>query len=220
MAAGRELLVGLDLAGKVVTGDARYAHRELSRDIVAAGGDYLWALKDNQPNTRAAVELLFQDPPWGETFPEARQENRHGGRRERRWLRISTALQGSRDWPGVQQVCGLKRARHWQGKTTVEWAYAITSLTPEQAGPERLLQLWRGPWGIENRAHWVRDVTLGEDRSAVRSGAAPPGMAALRNLVLGLLRLAGQRNIAAALRHYGWHPAAALQLLGFPFPDN
>ena len=91
---------------------------------------------------------------------------------------------------------------------------------PEQAGPERLLQLWRGPWGIENRVHWARDVTLGEDRSTVRIGAAPPGMAALRNLVLGLLRLAGQRNIAAALRHYGWHPAAALQLLGFPFPDN
>ena len=82
------------------------------------------------------------------------------------------------------------------------------------------MQLWRGHWGIENRVHWVRDVTLVEDRSAVRSGSAPQVMAALRNLVLGLLRLAGQRNIAAALRHYGWHPAAALQLLGFPFPDN
>ena len=214
------MLAGLDLAGQVVPGDARYAHRELSRDIVAAGGDYLWALKDNQPNTRADVALLFQEPPWGEPFPEVCQENRHGGRWERRWLRTATALQGYLDWPEVQQVCCLERARRFRGKTTVELAYAVTSLPPERAGPERLLQLWRGHWGIENRVHWAPEVTLGEDRSAVRSGAAPPGMAALRNLVLGLLRLAGQRNIAAALRHYGWHPAAALQLLGFPFPDN
>ena len=118
-------------------------------------------------------------------------------------------MQGYLDLPEVQQVCGLERTRSFRSKTTVELAYAITRLPPEPAGPERLLQLWRGPWGIENRGPWVRDGTLGEDRSAVRSGAAPPGMAALRNLVLGLLRRAGQRNIAAAL-----------QLLGFPFPDN
>ena len=129
-------------------------------------------------------------------------------------------MQGSRDWPGVQQVCGLERTRRFRGKTTVERAYAITSLPPERAGPERLLQLWRGNWGIENRVHWAPEVPLGEDLSAGRSGAPPPGMAALRNLVLGLLRLAGQRNIAAALRHCGWPSAAALQLLGFPFPDN
>ena len=177
-------------------------------------------MQDNQPNIRADGELLLPEPPWGETFPEAGQENRHGGRWERRWLRPATAWQGSRNWPGIQQVCGLERTRSFRGETTVEWAYAITRLTPDQAGPQRLLQLWRGPWGIENRGPWVRDVTLGEDRSAVRSGAAPQVMAALRNLVLGLLRLAGQRNIAAALRHYGWHSAAALQLLGFPFPDN
>ena len=210
----------MDLAGKGVPGDALYAHRELSRDIVAAGGDYLWALKANQPNARAEVALLFQEPPWGEPFPESGQENRHGGRWEQRWLWPATALQGSRDWPEGQPVCGLERTRCFRGKTTVELAYAITRLPPEQAGPERLLQLWRGPWGIENRGPWAPEVPLGEDRSAGRSGAAPPGMAALRNLVLGLLRLAGQRNIAAALRHYGWPSAAALQLLGFPFPDN
>ena len=220
LAAGRELLAGLALAGKVVTGDALYAQRDLSRDIVAAGGDYLWMLKSNQPNTLAAVALLFQEPPWGETFPEARQENRRGGRQERRWLRTSTALQDYLDWPGAQQVCCLERIRSRRGKTTVEWAYASASLPPERAGPQRLLKLWRGHWGIENRLHWVRDVTFGEDACRVRSGSAPPAMAALRNLVIGLLRLAGQGNIAAALRHYGWHSAAALHLVGLPLLDN
>ena len=60
-------------------------------------------MKDNQPDTLAAVALLFQDPPWGETFPEARQENRRGGRQERRWLRTSIALQG---WSGCPNACG------------------------------------------------------------------------------------------------------------------
>ena len=106
---------------------------------MAAGGDYLWMLKSNQPNTRAAVELLFQEPPWGETFPEVRQENRHGVRRERRWLRTSTALQDYPDWPEARQVCCLERIRSRRGKTTVEWAYASASLPPERAGPQRRL---------------------------------------------------------------------------------
>ena len=220
LGAGRELLAELDLAGKVVTGDALYAQRDLSRDIVAAGCDYLWMLKGNQPATLEAVALLFREPPFGETFPEARQVGRHGGRKEQRWLRTATALNDYLDWPGLQQVCCLERTRTERGKTTVELAYAITSLSPERATPERLLELWRGHWGIENRLHWVRDVTLGEDRCRVRSGEAPQVLAALRNLVSGLLRLAVHSNMAAALRHYGWKAENAVQLLDFPCFDN
>ncbi len=116
----------------------------------------------------------------------------------------------------MQQVCCLERARTEQGKTTVETVYAITSLSPEQATRERLLELWWGHWGIENRLHWGRDVTFGEDRCRVRSEAPPQVLAALRNLVSGLLRLVGHCNIAAALQYYGWRAAAALQLLDFP----
>ena len=204
----------------MVTGDALYAQRDLSRDVVAAGGDYLWMLKGNQPATLAAVELLFAEPPFGEAFPEARQASSRGGRKEQRWLRTATALTDYLDWPGLQQVCCLERTRTEGGRTTVETAYAITSLPPERATPERLLALWRGHWGIENRLHWVRDVTLGEDRCRVRSGAAPQVLAALRNLVSGLLRLAGHSNMAAALRHYGWKAGNAVQLLNFPGLDN
>ena len=78
----------------------------------------------------------------------------------------------------------------------------------------RLLEIWRGHWGIENRLHWVRDVVYGEDLSQVRSGSAPQLLAALRNLVIGVLRLSGVKNISAALRHYGWKPWEAVFLIG------
>ena len=71
-----------------------------------------------------------------------------------------------------------------------------------------------GHWGIENRVHWVRDVTMDEDRSQVRTGAAPQVMAALRNMTISLLRLAGEPNIAAALRRHAAHPAKPLALVG------
>jgi len=108
----------------------------------------------------------------------------------------------------------LERTRRHKGKETVERDYAITSLPPERADAARLLELWRGNWGIENRLHWVRDVVFGEDQSQVRTGSAPQLLAALRNLAIGMLRLNGAKNIAAALRHYGWKPWEALTLIG------
>ena len=92
--------------------------------------------------------------------------------------------------------------------------YAITSLAPERADAARLLAKWRGHWRIENRLHWVRDVVFGEDKSQVRAGSVPQLMAALRNLVIGMLRLSGVNNTAAALRHYSWKPWKALTLIG------
>ena len=88
----------------------------------------------------------------------------------------------------------------------------------ERVRAPALLGHARGHWGIENRLHYVRDVTFGEDASQVRSAAAPEVLAALRNAVVGLLRNAGWDNIAAALRHTAWTPGAALELLGLPSP--
>ena len=112
------------------------------------------------------------------------------------------------------QVCCVERTRRHKGRETVERAYAITSLPPERAGAARLLDIWRGHWGIENRLHWVRDVVFGEDQSQVRTGSAPQLLAALRNLVIGVFRLGGVTNISAALRHYGWKPWETLTLIG------
>ena len=77
----------------------------------------------------------------------------------------------------------MERTRRYKGRETVERAYAITSLPVERADAARLLSIWRGHWGIENRLHWVRDVVFGEDQSRVRTGSAPQLPAALRNLV-------------------------------------
>ena len=144
---------------------------------------------------------------------------RRGDRWERRRLWTSTALNGYLDWPGLGQVCCVERTRRRKGKETVERAYAITSLPPERADAARLLDIWRGHWGIENRLHWVRDVVLGEDLSQVRTESAPQLLAALRNLVTGMLRLCGVKNISAALRHYGWKPRETLTLIGL-VPNN
>ena len=209
----------LELRKRVVTGDALYCQRELSLRVLEQGGDYFWALKDNQPGVKEAVSLLFEQPPWGESFDYACREGRHGDRWERRLLWTSTALNEYLDWPGLGQVCCEERVRRHRGRETVEWAYAITSLTPERADAARLLEIWRGHWGIENRLHWVRDVVFGEDQSQVRTGSAPQLLAALRNLVIGMLRLGGVKNIAAALRHYGWKPWETLTLLGL-FNNN
>jgi hypothetical protein len=93
-------------------------------------------------------------------------------------------------------------------------AYAITSAGPAWAGAAELLQWWRGHWGIENRLHWVRDVTLGEDGSRIGTGAAPQVMAALRNAAGSLLRLLGVTNIAEALRANPYRVPDVLTELG------
>src|SRR5258708_4459697 len=98
-----------------------------------------------------------------------------------------------------------------KGKKTVEVVYLITS--DRQAGPATLAAWVRGHWEIENRLHWVRDVTYQEDKSLVRTGNAPRVMATLRSLAISLLRLDGHANIAAANRHHARDPQRTLRLL-------
>jgi len=206
-----EVLHALPLESRVVTSDALYCQRHLCQQILDRGGDYLVIVKGNQEKLYAAIELLSAEPP--EPFATAQQVDKHGDRVEVRRLQTSTALREYLDWPGVQQGCEIERITRQKGTVTTEVRYAITSLD-EMTGPDTLLCRVRGHWSIENRLHWVRDVTLGEDASQVRTGAAPQVMAAPRNIVIGLLQQAGSANIAASLRHNGWSPGAALQLLG------
>lgn len=104
------------------------------------------------------------------------------------------------DWPGVAQVCRVERTVRRNGVETREVDYAITSVPRESADAATLLSWWRGHWGIENRLHWVRDVTMGEDASRIRTGSGPQGMASVRNAAIGFLRSQQVGNIAAALR--------------------
>jgi len=169
-------------------------------------------VKDNQPTLKQDIATIWEAAPG--VPPQADQTDKHGGRVEQRRLWASDILVGYSEWPYLAQVCRLERSVTRKGRNTQEVAYAVTSLSPQQANPRQLLTLWRGHWGIENRVHWVRDVTFDEDRCQVRSGAAPQVMAALRNLTISLLRLAGKPNIAAALRRHAAHPAEALALVG------
>jgi predicted transposase YbfD/YdcC len=211
------VLAAVPLMERLVSGDALYCQTALCRQIQAQGGDYLVTVKANQPELLWAVQTVFTHPPAGERFATAVSWDQHGDRVERRRLWASTALAEYLDWPGVRQVLCVERVCTRQGQTTRQVRYAITSLGPEVGAPA-LLGYLRGHWAIENRLHWVRDVTFGEDACAVRSGAAPQVLAALRNTVIALLRAAGWTNLAAALRHYAWQPGAALTVLGLGPP--
>ncbi len=100
------------------------------------------------------------------------------------------------------------------GKIRHDTAYGVTSLTAEQASAQRLLELNRGHWEIENRVHYVRDVTFDEDRSRVRTGNGAQVMASIRNLVISLLRFLGYRYIPDANRYFVYRIPQALSLLG------
>lgn len=130
----------------------------------------------------------------------------------------TTRLTGYLDWPGVKQVCRLERVRRTKGKETIEAVCAITSLGPEEAPAEKLLGIARGHWEIENRLHWVRDVSWGEDACRVRTGAAPQVLSGLRNTVLSVLRATGLVRIAEAFRHLAARPDEAVQRVMQPLP--
>jgi hypothetical protein len=138
------------------------------------------------------------------------------GRIEQRRLQTRDVLAGYSDWPGLAQVFHLERQVIFKktGEVREEVVAGVTSLAPERADAARLLTLVRGQWQIENQSHWVRDVTLDEDRSQVRCGHLPQVMAALRNTVIGLMRWAGYTNMAAACRRFAAQPTAALHLIG------
>jgi predicted transposase YbfD/YdcC len=211
------LLEALVLDGRVVTADALHTHADVAQAILDRGGDYLLPVKENQPALRADIALVFAHRAGlAETISTAETTDSHGGRVETRSLSASTALRDYLQWPGHAQVLELRRVvtQKRTGKTRQEVVYGITSLTSEQASAAQLLQLWREHWHVENRLHWVRDVSFDEDRSQVRAGHVPQVMAALRNVAISVLRLCGAENIASACRRYAARPSLALAAVG------
>jgi hypothetical protein len=142
------------------------------------------------------------------------------GRVEIRRITTTSRLTGYLDWPGAKQVCLLERVRRFKGKESIETVCAITSLGPERASAKRLLGIARGHWEIENRLHWVRDMSLGEDACRVRTDAAPQVLSGLRNTVLYVLRATGLVRIADALRHLAARPDEAMKRVMQPLPTE
>ena len=222
ISAAPRVLKSLDLRGKVVTGDAMFAQRALSLQIDAAGGDYLWTVKDNQLTLRQDIETAFQPEATVKGFSPTPKDTRTAqtvdkghGREERRTLTVSSDLKDYLTWPAAEQVFKLERQvkRLSDGKISDEVVYGITSLTAQEAGPEQLLTFVRSHWGIENGSHYRRDETLREDWCHLRCGHAPRAMAVINNLIVGLVLHLGRTNLPAARRYFDAHPDAARQLV-------
>lgn len=146
------------------------------------------------------------------------------GRQERRTIETTTALNAvvsQLGWPSVRQVFRVTRQRTFRDretgtqKKTTDVDYGITDLTRDQANAKRLLEFNRGHWGIENQAHYPRDVTFCEDAHHARTGHGPQFMAAVRNTVISLCRLYKYLNLAEARREFAWNPQRLFHILGF-----
>jgi len=222
ISAAPQLLKALDLRGKIVRGDALLTQRDLSTQIVAAGGKYLWLVKDNQPETLKAIKTLFQPLSAlpgtslpAHDFRTAETTTKAHGRIERRTLTASSLLKDYLPWPYVEQVFRLERRRITlaTGDVEHEVVYGLTALTAQEAGPERLLALMRDYWGIENGLHHRRDVTLHEDATRLLAPRLAEAMALINNLVIGLVLHQGWKNLAQARRYFNGRLADALALV-------
>jgi len=205
--AVRDLLACFDLTGAVVTVDAMHTQVETAHAITAAGGDYVFTVKKNQPTVHRTCHNL----PWNDV-PAHRVTTTGHGRRVTRTIKVVTAPTWVH-FAGAAQVAQVRRTVTRGGKKSVEVVYLISSADHRDAPPATLAAWVQGHWGIENRLHWVRDVTYDEDHSQVRTGNAPQVMATLRNTAISLLRIAGWTNIATALRHHASHPDRAITCL-------
>lgn len=215
------LLDRLDLRQKVVRGDALFTQRDLSEQILEAGGDYVWTVKENQADLLADIQEVFHPTPtaagWNQTPRDLRSAqtlNSGHGRLEKRVLTASSFLTEYSGWPGLAQVFELERHVSVQstGEVRQQTVYGVTSLDAIEAPPDRLLTLMRDYWGIENGLHYRRDKTLSEDASRISNRKQARVMATLNNLVIGLVRQQGFHNLAAARRFYNGQLPALLRL--------
>jgi predicted transposase YbfD/YdcC len=212
-----DLLVGLVMEGRVFTADALLTQSNVAQTILDGKSDYVFVVKKNQPTLYEDIAYLFSDFLDMKFVTDMCDIINEGhGRVERRRLTTSAALVDYVNWPGAQQVFCLERifTRKKTGEVSSETTYGITSLGSDEATARQLLTFTRQHWHIENKSHWVRDVTFDEDRSQVRAANLPHVMATLRNTVINLLRASGAVNIAKALRHYAACPDEALALIG------
>jgi predicted transposase YbfD/YdcC len=219
--AARRVVEKLDLRNKIVTGDALLTHRELSVEIVEAGAEYVWAVKENQPKLKQDIEVLFGAEacapgfsPTEKDFETASTCEKGHGRMEWRTLTTSSMLKGYIDWPYAEQVFRIvrRRVRIQDGKVEEETTYGLTSMTASEAGAAQVLSYVRQHWGIENGLHYRRDETFREDRCRV-TGQGARAIAVINNLLIGLLLRRGVRNLPDARRYYDANVEEAVQLL-------
>lgn len=209
--AAPRLLKALDLKGRVVCGDAMFTQRDLSVQVVAQGGDYIWFVKGNQPQLRADVEQFFVParrakgwhvPQLPRSTAEKQEKNR--GRIEHRFLTLMRNEADFIDWPALEQVFKLERKVTCcqTGEVTEETAYGITSLSPDKTTAEQMLYWTRSCWGIENCLHYPRDTTLREDATRMSNENQAQVMATMNNFIIGLTHKLCFQTLPSARRHF------------------
>ncbi|GAC1429953.1 MAG: hypothetical protein NVSMB54_22600 [Ktedonobacteraceae bacterium] len=211
----QEFLTPQWMTGRMVSADALYTQHTFCLGVTQAHGDYLLVAKGNQATLAQDVRLFFTEPPVDcHDWRTAQTCEKGHGRLEWRDLVASTELNEflATPWHGVAQVFCLRRRVEKPLVCTQQVVYGITSLTPTQASAERLLELMRNHWAIENRLHWRRDVTLGEDACQVRKGGAPRVLSILNSFLLALFDWLGVTNVASYMRQISACPLLALRL--------
>ncbi len=215
-------LAAVDGKGKVMTGDALFTPRDLSRQLVEAGGHYRWQGNDNPPPVRADMERRFgpeQGPlgaaPLRTDFQVATRTTKGHGRLEKHPLTSRARLNATSDWPFRGQVVQLVRAVTplKAGKTPHEIGYGITDRPRASAWASRLLDRNRTHGAIENRLPSCREVTFHEDAGVLRHPRRAQARAVLNHLVLGLLRVRHFSAIVSARRRFSARPLEALALV-------
>jgi len=217
--ASQHLLGQRDLTGTVTTMDAGVTQRRIAQQIRARGGHYLMVVKKNHPQMYAELALFFELSGIladNEHYDRYRSVSKGHGRLETRTLECLSGSCPKWRWADAAQVVRRTcvRLERKKGKCTLTVSYALTSLTVEEARAADLETLWRGHWTIENRKHYVRDVTLGEDRQPMHTGQAPQVLAALRNALIDMWRSLGWSNIADAVRDTAASVQRALTFIG------
>ena len=186
------LLELLDLSGALVTIDAMGCQKEIAAKIVQGGGDYILAVKENQPHLHEDIDAAFtaglETDFAGLEYSVARTEEMNRGRDEMRECHVITRPTGLRDaalWKGLTAICMLLCRRVAEGVESIEVRYYIGSFV---GTAEEYLNAIRGHWGIENSLHWVLDVVFREDDSRHHAGNSCENLALLRKLAISLLK--------------------------------
>jgi DDE_Tnp_1-associated/Transposase DDE domain len=209
----KPLLTEVLCKGRILTADAAQSYHEFGRLVQRAGGEVIVVVKGNTPATQADLALCFEDEQADRrTWQSWEQVEKGHGRLERRSITITPDLNDylRQDWGEVGLVFRVQRERTWQGRHSVEVIYGWSSLSPRRCSPQRLLRLMRAHWAVENRLHWRRDVTLGEDRCGVRFPPVAQMLAVLNTVVLSLMDRHQVANLARQIRRFSSHPDEAL----------
>jgi predicted transposase YbfD/YdcC len=187
------LLKLLDISGCIITLDAMGTQKEIAREIIGHGADYVLCLKANHPTLWAEVTAWFKQAEATnfaalEHSYDARVESGHHRREHRQVWAVPVAVMGNlhqmEQWAGLKTIVMVKRVRHLWNKITREVMFYLSSLPCDAAVIGRAI---RTHWGIENQLHWVLDVTWGEDKSRIRRGHGGENMALLRRLAISIL---------------------------------